>query len=166
MKTVTASEKPRVAIGVFNDIDSLRAALGGLAAEQSADGDILVLSEAGALGGSLDEPGLAGAGEAAGSRPTVANIQWITRTVDGPDGGAVSAGFHAQRSQLTARQLLHFETWLASRFADDLDSRLKAGACLLICPACDAVQEKVVTGILLRHAAAGVQLHDIGSAAG
>ncbi|HSM40185.1 MAG TPA: hypothetical protein VK862_05505, partial [Afifellaceae bacterium] len=63
-------------------------------------------------------------------------------------------------------QLLHFETWLASRFADDLDSRLKAGACLLICPACDAEQERVVTGILLRHAAGGVQLHDIGSPAG
>lgn len=163
---MTASEKPRVAIGVFNDIDSLRAALGGFAAEQSVDGDILVLSEAGALGGRLDEPGLAAAGEVAGSPHAFANIQWITRTVDGPDGGAVSAGFHAQRSQLTSGQLLHFETWLASRFATDLDSRLKAGACLLICPACDAGQERVVTGILLRHAAGGVQLHDIGSPTG
>jgi hypothetical protein len=163
---VTASEKPRVAIGVFHDIDRLRAAVGSLAAEHSGERDILVLSEVGALDGRIDDLNLAPAGRATGFTPAVANVQWITRTVTGADGGAISAGFDGRRSQLTSGQLLHFETWLASRFAIDLDNHLKAGACLLICPACDAGQEKVVTGILLRHAAGGVQLHDIGSPAG
>jgi hypothetical protein len=163
---VTASEKPRVAIGVFRDIGRLRAAVGSLVAEHSGDGDILILSEAGALDGRLDEPFLPPAGNRTGSTPAAKNVQWITRTVAGPDRGTISTGFDGQRSQLTSGQLLRFETWLAPRFATDLDSHLKAGACLLFCPACNAGQEKLVTGILLRHAAGGVQLHDIGSPTG
>ena len=149
-----ASAKPRVAIGVFHDVASLRGALGRLAETGCSSTDVILLSDAGALDGALAQ-------FAAHPNGHAGHIQVITRNVDGPDNAWISADYDDSHSRLTRDQLLHFETWLASRFAEDLDGHLKRGGCLLICPTLDADQEQTFTNILLQHSADGIQLHDI-----
>jgi hypothetical protein len=158
--TVAESAKPRVAIGIFHDIDRLRSALDRLGEAGCSAADVILLSESGALDGALGR--LAG-GDADGTRDGAGAIQVITRKPDGSDGGWISAGYDESRSRLTRQQILHFETWLASRFADDLDGQLSRGGCLLICPTLDPDHEKIITSVLLRHAADSVQVHDIRS---
>lgn len=157
---MTTGEKPRIAIGVFHDVGRLRAAIGGLLAV--GYGEMLVLSEPGALGGRLARLDMA-SGDGGGPP---AHVRLVTRTAAGIEATGDSAADDGSLLGLTSGQLLHFETWLASRFASDLDDHLEHGGCLLICPAGEAEREKAVTGILLKHAAGRVQLHDIGSAAG
>lgn len=157
---MTTNAKPRIAIGVFHNIDSLRAAVGGLLAV--GYGEILVLSEPGALGGRLAHMDVA-SGD--GGDPS-SHVRLVTRTASGIEASGEPAADDGNPSGLTSGQLLHFETWLATRFASDLDDHLEHGGCLLICPAGGSEREKAVTSILLKHAAGRVQLHDIGSAAG
>jgi len=154
---LNASAKPRVAIGIFHDITRLRDALDQLVETGCSSSDIILLSDEGALGGQLQRLATRPDGQAG-------PIQLLTRNADDSRSERISAEYDATHSRLTRDQLLHFETWLTTRFADDLDENLKRGGCLLMCTTLDELQEQAVTRVLLQHSADRVQIHDIRSA--
>jgi hypothetical protein len=154
---LNGSAKPRVAIGIFHDITRLRDALDRLAETGCSSSDIILLSDAGALGGELRHLAARPDGHAG-------PIQLLTRNADETGTEWISAEYDASHSRLTRDQILHFETWLTTRFAEDLDDHLRRGGCLLLCTTLDELQEQTVTRVLLEHSADRVQIHDIRSA--
>jgi hypothetical protein len=148
------SAKPRVSIGIFHDVAQLRDALENLAAAGCSGRDVVLVSDAGALGGRLEE-------FAAQNGTAADRVQLIMRHSPEPVAGWIAAEYDATHSRLPRDQVRHFETWLASRFADDLDAHLKRGGCLVLCPTFDEAREKAITSVLLRHSAESVQIHDI-----
>ena len=151
------SVRPRVAIGIFHDIARLRDALERLAGTGCSSSDIILLSEEGALDGQLHQLAARPDGHAG-------PIQLLTRDSDEAGTEWISAEYDDAHSRLTRDQILHFETWLASRFADDLDGHLRHGGCLLLCTTDNEIQEQTVTRVLLQHSEDRVQIHDIRSA--
>lgn len=148
---MNGNAKLRVAIGIFHDIIILCDALDSLAANGCSGGDIILLADSGALGGKLEQQFSTQSDGEAGS------IHILIRNPDEIESDKAN-GF---QSGLTEHQVIHFETWLASRFASDLDGHLQRGGCLLLCPVLSEDQERTITNVLLQYSEDRVQLHDI-----
>ena len=151
-----ATTKLRVAVGVFHQFERLLDTINGLTAEGFSESDLVLLCDYHALEGCLiDAFGL--------DTPNATTSMRIIVRSDAPDTSAdvVNPEDESWGTNLSADQILHFETWIEAHLADNLDHQLKRGGCLLLCPVLSPEVEQSVSNILLRHSAGPVQLHDV-----
>ena len=152
----------RFALGMFAEGSVLAAAAQSLAARSVAACRIEVVASQRTLAevaGSLShQGGTAGpAGRLIASRAADGPFPWTFDLVAVPASGCSEAG------EGCAAPALDLHRWLIGRQAAQIDATLRAGGGLLLVEVRDDAHQQLVCSTLLRHAATGVQTHDIRS---
>ena len=151
---MTGHAKLRIAVGIFHDVTRLRDALDGLAASGCSGDDIVLLYDAGAMDGRLEE-------QLANIEQTITgSIQRLMRS----SGRTKPEQSRVKHPALTRDQIPHFEIWLPSQYARKLGDHLRHSGCVLFCNALSEIQEQAIARVLLRHSADPVQFHDLPAA--
>ena len=155
-KPANEDRKRRVAIGVFDDMMSLRNALEDIRASGLDAGPPSVVANEAAFSGQL---------EASFVHHRHPGPQSTMRIVIHGDalypGLQPGEALHGQSMPVAARRVVHFEDWIAVRFSNDLNDRLAEGCCFLAVPITTAHDERRMYEILLHHSDGSVQLHDL-----
>lgn len=148
-------QKPRMAIGVFNDLERLRWALDTVNLAGLPMSDLVVIAELDALGGML-EPFLAETN--LNAMPSgIFNVQ-VFQDIVACSSPALRTGY---LSHLSGAELAHFDTWATPKLSAELHQHLHAKSCILAVPIVGNPEEYLVTQILLDSSISRVQLYDI-----
>lgn len=154
-KPVDEDRKRRVAIGVFDDMVSLRSALEGIRASGLEVGPPSVVANEAAFSGQL---------EASFYHHRHPEPRCTTRIVVHGDAlyPRLQHGepIRAQSMPVAVLRILQFADWMTPKFANDLNERLAEGHCFLAVPITTAREERMMYQILLNHSDGPVQLHD------
>ena len=148
--------RERILIGVFNSLSGLLVAIDELAAEGADRRDMILVADAGALGGELETryPAMGQAGDE--DEPAV-----LIRLADAEIPLATRPGRRGNDLRLAAGRVLSFKDWFASGLSRNLDDHLHAGAAVLVVPVRTAREERVYGETMLFHSIDKVQLHDL-----
>lgn len=153
--TVIDKSKPkrlRIAIGVFDRIDDLNAALGGLSAHEIPETSIVLLCASEAREGDANpagNPGRIGA-LAKSSAVFVRKGDRVERANSDPE----------PCGSPPLEEIVHMERWIEPRMAARLEDQLSAAACLLFGIAEAPEQELAICDVLIKHSVDQVQVHD------
>lgn len=149
--------KSRVAVGVFDTAANLERAIAEFrAAGLPADGFFLVTNDK-AFARSIAP---LGERHSLGRRKAprlVLRCSWPPA-----EGADTAAPGEDAPEPLSPDRLARFEEWIGARMSEGLNGRLADGACILFAAVAGAAEEKTISRILLHHAVAPVQLHDLG----
>ncbi|NNE24032.1 MAG: hypothetical protein HKN11_15625 [Rhizobiales bacterium] len=148
--------KLRIALGVYDDFSLLKTTLGEFEAFGLDLECIVIVADAGALGGNLEAAFSVSkqTENAAGPNLLVrGNTQdGLVKFADQPPG--------VMRS-VPAKRLLQFDSWISGNLSDDLNDHLSDGACVLVAPITTAQLEWRISSTLLKYSVSRVQLHDL-----
>ena len=148
-----AERRQRILIGVLDTMSTLRRAIDDLAVADLDQKDMLVVADAGASFGALEQFFADAGMEDDG--PCVV----LRRNKPAPeDGNAQDEYFIPDSSSFCMPQI---ERWIASGLAVTHEEHLQSGGVLLVVWVRTAEQERVYSETMLVHSVDNVQLHDI-----
>lgn len=144
-------KRTRIAVGVFDRIDTLGPALEDLDALGLSKDTLILLFEPSALEGAL----AAGKGRHVDDLPFLPVL--FMRGVDGHSGFKRLSG----RATRVEKRIIDLAGWIEPRMAAVLGKHVSEGACLLFALAATSEDEQAICGILIRYSLGQVQVHDL-----
>lgn len=153
-RDMTEVRRQRILIGVLDTMTALHSAIDDLASSNLDQDDMLIVADAGALFGLLEQHFSNADGLEAG--PCFVVRKGMSGGL--ADGGSQYGFFVPESSSFQTPQI---EKWIASGLSLTQDRHLQAGGALLVVRVKTAEEERLYSETMLLHSVDNVQLHDI-----